>query len=267
MSGLSTDTAIVGFLGLGNMGGAIAQGLLKSGFPAERLVAFDVDQDKLDAFAGQTVDSIGALSERCDAVIVAVKPYLLGKVLPSLTADVSLVISVAAGTQIETIRAVCGDNVKAVVRSMPNTAASVCASTSALVAEEGTSDDARDLVEYLFAAVGEAVWLPNESLMHAATAVVGSGPAFIYVLAEALADAAVLNGMPRPSARRAAASMLRGAGELLCAHDGSPAELKDAVASPGGTTIAGLCTLEETGFRASVIAAISATVQRSEELA
>ncbi len=267
MKHLTNDTAVIGILGLGNMGGAIAEGLIAAGFPAERLAAFDLDRARVAAFPGRHASDVQELASICDVLIAAVKPHVIPRLLAEITCELPLVISVGAGLPIASLRAACGNNVGSVVRAMPNTAASIGRSTSALVAEAGTDSSHTAVAEHVFSQIGEVIWLSSESLMHTATALVGSAPAFIYVLAEALADAAVLGGLPRPEARRAAASMLRGAGELLVAHDGSPAELKDRVASPGGTTIAGLCSLEETGFRASAIAAISATARRSEEMA
>lgn len=264
-----TSRLAVGVLGLGNMGGAIAAGLLRAGHPSDKLFGFDLNAAAVDAFGGTAVDSVASLLDSADVLVVAVKPYHLESVLGAAFDDgrVDTVISVAAGVSLATLRSYVGHGADAVVRAMPNTAAEVGRSTTALVAEAGCNPRHIDAATAIFSAVGTATWLANEELMHPATAVVGSAPAFIYVLAEALADAAVLDGIPRGDARRMVGSMIAGAGALLEAHDGSPAELKDRVASPNGTTIRGLRALEVGGFRAALLDAVAATTDRSKELA
>lgn len=261
MSAIETN---VGILGLGNMGGAIARGLLKGGYPAERLFGFDAYASVLDAFGGTACTSVDALCQACDVLVVAVKPHHVVSVLGGIAEPPSVIVSVAAGLAVAPIAAAVPDT--AVVRAMPNTAAAVGRSTTALFADETTEASACAAAEDVFSRIGGVFWVADESKMHPATALVGSAPAFVYVFAEALADAAVAHGIGRMDARRAAASMIAGAGALLDAHEGSPADLKDGVASPGGTTIAGLNALEATGLRASVIEAFRATVARSEEM-
>lgn len=257
----------VGIVGLGNMGGAIARGLLDAGVPAEDVLGFDVDPARSARFGGVGVAAVDELVARSEVVVAAVKPYHLAGAFRGIWNRAGgVLVSVAAGTGIADLRAMVGDGPRAVVRAMPNTAAGIRRSTTALVAEARCSEDDRALAEWLFGLVGETCWLADERLMHVATAVVGSAPAFVYVLAEALADAAVLEGLSRDDARRLTASMIRGAGDLLVAHDGSPAELKDRVASPSGTTIRGLRALEDLGFRAAAMEAVARTTARSKEL-
>jgi pyrroline-5-carboxylate reductase len=247
------------------MGAAIATGLLLSGADPARIHGFDADAAKVAAFGGTGSDSVAALESAVDIVIVAVKPHIVPAILPQLSGR-SCVVSVAAGVTLTTLESGLPDGTP-VVRAMPNTAAAVGKSTTALVATAGASEDDVSKVVRVFDAVGTTVRLDREELMHVATAIVGSGPAFVYVLAEALADGAVAGGMPRALAREAVSGMLTGAAALLAAHDGSPAELKDRVASPGGTTIAGVRALEIHGMRNAAIEAVLAAAARSEELA
>lgn len=254
----------IGIVGLGNMGAAIADGLVLSGLPTGQLYGFDADPAKLSAFAGESAETMAVLESSVDVLIIAVKPHIVPAVLARV-AGRTLVVSVAAGVTLATLASSLPAGTP-VVRAMPNTAAAVGKSTTALVAGEEASVDDLALATRVFDAFGTTVCLAREELMHVATAVVGSGPAFIYVLAEALADGAVAGGMPRQLAREAVSGMISGAAALLAAHEGSPAELKDRVASPGGTTIAGLRALESHGLREAAIEAVLAAAARSQEL-
>lgn len=258
----------VGFIGLGNMGGSLVSGLLVGGVPPAEIYGYDPSPGRADALGCTSSPSLNALLDAADCVVVCVKPHLVGGVLQAVSAHGGnpIVVSVAAGIELATLSAAV-PGARAVARAMPNTAARVGASTTALVAAPGTPASAVANASALFERVGSVIALDREELMHIATAVVGSGPAFVYVLAEALADGAVAGGMPRPLARHAVTGMLRGAAALLAEHDGSPAELKDQVASPGGTTIAGLRALEAHGFRDATIEAVLGAARRSEEMA
>ena len=257
----------VGFIGLGNMGGALVQGLLADGFDPPKLHGLDLDRDRARSLGCTPHGGLTSLLDASDCVVVCVKPHLITGVLESINEHGrdTLVVSVAAGLELSTLRAAAPD-VRGIVRAMPNTAARVRASTTAIVAPPDTPPELLTAATALFDRVGTTVVLSRESLMHVATAVVGSGPAFVYVLAEALADGAVAGGLPRGLARDAVTGMLSGAAALLSDHDGSPAELKDQVASPGGTTIAGLRALEAHGFRDAAIEAVLAAARRSEEM-
>ncbi len=255
----------VGIVGLGNMGSAIASGLLLAGYSPCSVRGFDADSAKLAAFAGAPSTSVSELEAASDVVVIAVKPHIVPAVLRELRGG-ACIVSVAAGVMLETLSSGLPGGTP-VVRAMPNTAAAVGKSTTALVRSTTTAPEAFNQALAVFGALGTVVRLSREHLMHVATAVVGSGPAFVYVLAEALTDGAVAGGMPRALAREAVSGMLSGAAALLAAHEGSPSELKDRVASPGGTTIAGVRALEECGFRHAAIEAVLAASARSEELA
>ena len=264
-----SQTSNIGFIGLGNMGGAIASGLLRAGaWSPSQLHGFDAAAARVAAFGGRGHARCADVLDVSDVIVVAVKPHIVPSVLAEIAAHgtSAAIVSVAAGVSLSTIGSIAV-NARGIVRAMPNTAAAVGASTSALVASSTTPQEVVDEVVAIFDAIGTSITLDRESLMHVSTALVGSGPAFVYVLAEALADGAVAAGMPRQLARDAAAGMLTGAAALLASHPGSPAELKDRVASPGGTTIAGLRALESHGFRDAIIEAVLAASRRSEELA
>ncbi len=269
MQAIDWTRATLGFVGLGNMGGALAGGVAASGLVGvDRIVGFDLAGGSLPDGARRAT-SAREVGQLCDAVVLAVKPHQIAAVAAEVSDTPQpphVVVSVAAGLSTASIRAALGAGGPAVVRAMPNVAASVGASTTAIVGEPGCPSELAASVCELFAQVGEVVVLGDEEKMHVGTALVGSGPAFAFVFAEALADAAVADGMPREDARRCAASMLLGAARLLLADAASPAELKDRVGSPGGTTMAGIAALESRAFRSAVIAAMRAATARSREM-
>ena len=258
----------IGIIGLGNMGGALAAGLLRSGLAPTRLSGFDPSLAALDAFGGQAAAGVGPLAAESDVVVIAVKPHLVAGVAAEVGRAArpgTIVVSVAAGIESRTIDAALSAPLP-LVRAMPNIAATVGASATALHSERADGSQ-RATAQALFETIGQVVWLPRESEMHVFTALASSGPAFVCVFAEALADAAVREGMSRANARAATAAMLEGAARMLRAHAGSPAELKDAVSSPGGTTIVGLCAMEAAGFRAATMAGVEAATSRSRRIA
>ena len=254
-------------VGFGNMGGALVERWLARGvITREAVVVYDVAPERAAALGLRTVTDASALSTACDTLLLAVKPQVLGAVAPSLAhLDPSLTLSVLAGTSVEALRN-AGVPGQTLVRAMPNTAAKIGASATVLYSESGSAAGNRALAEALFSAVGTCAWVEREALMHAATAVVGSGPAFVYMLAEALADAGVAGGLPRQTAQQLVAAMLSGAGQLLAQEPSAAAALKDAVASPAGTTIAGIEALERYAFRGAAMAAVDAAIARSRGL-
>lgn len=261
--------ASVGFVGLGNMGAALAAGLIRSGrLPATSVFGFDPSASVAPDFAGRRCGSLAEVASASELLVLAVKPHLIGAVcaeIASLEKRPAMVVSIAAGVPHEAMASALGSGVR-VVRSMPNLAATLGFSATALYAKPSDTEALAAAV-WLFEAVGSVVTLARESDMHAFTAVAGSGPAFACLFAEALADAGVHEGLTRETARVAAAAMLRGAAELLLVPGSSPGAVKDAVSSPGGTTIAGIAALESGGFRGAVMSAVIATAQRSRDLA
>ena len=260
----------LGVIGFGRMGAALVHSALASGLTTgDRIVAFDTDESLLENVAIRTTGSAGAVASLADVVIIAVKPHHVPAVLAEIRdADIqcTLVISIAAGIELAALRGGLGESPVQIVRAMPNLAVTVGMSITALVAEPTTGRDRLKTAESFFESCGSVVHLAREEEMHVFTALASSGPAFAAVFAEALADGAVSEGLSRKAARSVTAQMLRGAAELLTLESGSPAELKDLVSSPGGTTIAGLVELEKAGFRSAAIHAIKAATARSRQL-
>jgi pyrroline-5-carboxylate reductase len=202
-----------------------------------------------------------------DAVILAVKPYHVGQVLyelkPYLTSE-HLIISIAAGVKISMMEEHLNSGVR-VVRVMPNQPCLVSASASAYAMGKSARKDDKDTVQKILESVGTASCL-DEKLLDAVTGLSGSGPAYVYMFIEALADGGVLAGLPRDVAVMLAAQTVLGSAKTILETRKHPGEMKDMVASPAGTTIQGIKTLEEAGFRGAVIRAVEAGAKRSAEL-
>jgi pyrroline-5-carboxylate reductase len=200
----------------------------------------------------------------CDAVVIAVKPPdATEAVAAAVAAGARRVLSIAAGVSLATLQRAAGDGV-AVVRAMPNTPALVGQGAAAISGGSSTSDDDLDWAEGVLAAVGTVVRVPEQQL-DAVTGIAGSGPAYLFMVAEALIDGGVLAGLPRDVAEALVTQLMVGSGALLAAR-GDAAHLRAMVTSPGGTTAAGLRVLEESGLRSALIEAVVAATQRSREL-
>ncbi len=257
-------------LGGGRMGEALVRGLLDSGWDADALAVAEVDADRRRdlelQFPGIRVAPSPAWAVAdADVVIVAVKPGdargALEQSLPSLAAD-TLIVSIAAGVRIATLEAAAPG--RPVVRAMPNTPAVVRRAATAIAGGAHTTEDHLATAERILGAVGIVVRVP-ESHLDAVTALSGSGPAYVFLIAEALTDAGVLAGLPRPVADALTRETLLGAATLL-AEGEQPEQLRAAVTSPGGTTAAGLHVLESHGVRAAILDAVLAAAARSREL-
>jgi len=258
-------------IGGGMMGAALVRGFVGQGIlePAEIIVS-DVDASRRQALTTElgvaVTDDNAAAVAQSEAVLVAIKPQVAAAVLPSLrdaVSDGQLVISIMAGVTIGRLRELLGD-APALVRVMPNIPATVQTAASAYAVDAKVTDQQAAEVQRLLEAVGVALPV-EERLMDAVTGLSGSGPAFLAVFIEALADGGVAAGLPRKAALELATQTVMGAAKL-CQELDSPALLKDMVASPGGTTIAGLSALEAGGLRSAVIEAVLAAARRSEEL-
>lgn len=261
----------VALLGTGQMGEALLGGWLASGLVEPASVwATDASAERRDLAKRRFGVRVGAGNAEAAAwaevVVLAVKPQTLPALLREIApaAGGRLLVSIAAGVSIRTIAGMVGTGAR-VVRVMPNAPALVRAGVSALAVGPGVSDVEADLARRLFDAVGLAVMV-EERLMDAVTGLSGSGPAYVAVVIEAMADGGVKAGLPRETAERLAAQTVLGAARMLLETGEHPARLKDRVASPGGTTIAGLAELERGGVRASLIAAVEAAARRSAEL-
>jgi pyrroline-5-carboxylate reductase len=262
----------IAIIGCGNMGEALVAGLLADGAatPAGLWVT-DVVMDRLGAlkqrYGIRTGGDNGEAASWADIVILAVKPQVMDRVLDELKDRLSertLVISIAAGVPLSRIAARLGGTRK-LVRVMPNTPCLIRAGASAVAAAPSVSAEERARAVRLFESVGTVV-IVEERLMDAVTGLSGSGPAYVFQIIEALADGGVKMGLPRDTALTLAAQTVLGAARQLIETGEHPARLKDKVASPGGTTIAGLHALEAGGVRSALIAAIEAATKRSEEL-
>jgi len=259
----------LGFIGVGNMGGAIIQGLVGGGRVApENLIYYDPDPGRQAQMAGLGVEAALDNAEvmHSPVVVLAVKPQILPAVLAGVKEFARpwhLIISIAAGVPLKVLEETFPES--RVIRVMPNTPTLVSAGMAALAPGSRTTPDDLALALELFQAVGQAV-VVEERLMDAVTGLSGSGPAFVAIFIEALADGGVKMGLPRPLAHTMAVQTVLGTAKLCQEEDLHPAKLKDMVTSPGGTTIAGLHALESGGFRGLVMDAVSAAAARSKEL-
>jgi pyrroline-5-carboxylate reductase len=260
----------IAFIGGGNMASALIQGLLQRGTTTpERLLVTDVSAESLTALHARHHVAISGDNLRAcasDVIVLAVKPQVFPTLLPQLAPRLrseSLVISIAAGVPLPAIEAQLP--AARVVRAMPNTPALVSAGATALAA--GTRANAADLAlaREIFASVGEVVEVP-EAQMDAVTSLSGSGPAYVFLLVEALAEAGAQLGLPGETAALLARQTVFGAGQLLQAGTETAGELRRRVTSPGGTTAAGITALEANGFRAAVLACLQAACARGAEL-
>jgi pyrroline-5-carboxylate reductase len=262
----------VGFLGAGRMATALAKGLVAAGFTsADAILASDPLAAGRDSFAKtsgcrSTASNLDVV-RGADVLVLAVKPGHVAEVLAEISGDVQsrhLVISIAAGVPLRTIAAALGSQAR-LARVMPNTPCLVGAGASAYALGGGATAGDGTLVSRLLSTVGIAVELP-EAMLDAVTGLSGSGPAYVYQVIEALSDGGVLMGLPRDVATRLASQTVLGAAQMVIQTGDAPAVLKDAVASPGGTTIAGLHALETAGLRAALMNAVQAATLRSREL-
>ncbi|HLA84833.1 MAG TPA: pyrroline-5-carboxylate reductase [Thermoguttaceae bacterium] len=262
----------IGLIGAGRMATALVQGMVRAGLgAAEDVLAADPSVDARRRFAkatgAQAVDNNQAVIDSCDAVVLAVKPQNLEAVLATLRGQVDerhLVISILAGVRLATLGEGLGTRAR-LARVMPNTPCLVGQGASGYCLAPGATAADRALVEQLFGAVGLVVRV-DEPLLDAVTGLSGSGPAFVYAMIEALADGGASMGLPRDVATRLAAQTVRGAAEMVLVTGETPGALKDRVASPGGTTVAGLRVLDSAGFPAALSAAVVAAAERSVEL-
>ena len=266
------NTLRIGFLGAGKMATALARGWLAAGLvESARVAASDPVPQARQAF--HEITGMEAMADNrklvtnSDVLLLAVKPQSLAALLAEIRAAVSqkhLLVSIVAGATLRQLADGLGSD-RRLIRVMPNTPCLVGASASAFApAETATAEDVA-LVESLLNAVGRAFRLP-ERLLDAVTGLSGSGPAFVYVMIEALSDGGVRMGLPRDVATVLAAQTVLGAAKMVLETEMHTGALKDMVASPGGTTIAGLHALERGGLRAALMDAVEAATKRSAEL-
>jgi pyrroline-5-carboxylate reductase len=256
--------------GAGKMGGAMLMGWLAGGLDPARVVVLDPYlSDEIKALAARGVRLNPDVSDigKVAALILAVKPQMFAEAGPTLRALVgeSLVVSIMAGTTIAGITRTCGGRI---VRAMPNTPAAIGRGITVAVAASDVTSAQRDLTDALLRATGSVEWVNDESLIDAVTAVSGSGPAYVFLLAEEMARAGIAAGLPPDLAMKLARETVSGSGELLRQSDLDAATLRKNVTSPGGTTAAALGVLmADDGFEPLLTRAIAAAAARSKELA
>lgn len=261
----------IAFLGGGNMASAIIRGLLRAGTPPERITATVRRAEKKteleQAFGIRVLTDNLAAARDAEIVVLAVKPQAFNKLLTTVAPAIDhqkLVISVAAGVPIAALERRLGAGAR-IVRAMPNTPSLVGLGATALSGgEHATADDLR-LAQTIFDSVGITT-VVDEGLLDAVTGLSGSGPAYIFLIIEALSDAGVKVGLSRHVALKLAAQTVLGSAKLLMETGQHPGHLKDQVTSPGGTAIAGLHTLEAGGLRTTLIDAVEAATRRAKEL-
>lgn len=261
----------VGIIGVGNLGSALARGWLRRPDGDLRLLLFDADRRKLDPFCDDPRVDITATAVQVAAgagtVVVSIKPGDMDVVLRDLVGGVGpgqTVISTAAGVTLDRLRADLEVDCH-LFRIMPNLAVAYGEGVIALAPEEGTPPEAVSAVRRLFGGMGLVETLP-EGYFDAVTALTGSGPGFLAVVLEGLEDGGVHSGLPRPVSRAFVQQMALGTARVLGEEGVSPANLKDQVASPGGTTIAGLAVLEDRGVRGALLRAVQAATERGRQL-
>jgi pyrroline-5-carboxylate reductase len=262
----------LGFLGGGNMAAALVKGLVHAKvFPPEAILVSDVKEDRLallrDAHGVKTTSDNHALVKEVDVIVLAVKPQVIDKVLEGIGNDVradQLIVSIAAGVPVSAMEARLPKGTR-VVRTMPNTPATVDAGATAIAPGTHATEADLEVARSLFSGVGRVVTL-DESLLDAVTGLSGSGPAYVMLMIEALADGGVKVGLHRDTALLLAAQTVYGSAKLLLETGEHPGRLKDMVTSPGGTAIAGLHTLESGGLRRTLIDAVEAATNRAQEL-
>ena len=252
-------------VGGGNMGAALVGGLVSGGWAPADLAVVEVVDARRDAltemFPGVT---IAATVPPCDAALIAVKPYdASAAATAAATAGAQRVLSIAAGVSIDTLQQACGTGV-AVVRSIPNTPALLGKGAAAMCGGAFATIDDLEWAEGILGVVGTVVRVA-EPLLDAVTGLVGSGPAYLFLVAEALIDAGVLAGLTRPVADALVRQLFVGSAAMLDEY-GDPVALRAMVTSPGGTTAAGLRVLEEHGTRSALLEAVLAATERSQEL-
>jgi len=262
----------VAFLGAGNMGEALIKGLSQSGLvPAGSITASDPRAEHLGEIAKRygikAVADNATLVGGADVIILAVKPQIMASVVKEIAPivdDGKLLISIAAGVSTRKLRDQLGKPAR-LIRVMPNTPALVLEGVTAIARAEGLKPGDLEAAQELFAAVGKVVVL-DESAMDAVTGLSGSGPAYVAMAIEALADGGVKMGLDRATAMTLAAQTVLGSARLILYTGVHPGQLKDIVSSPGGTTIAGIAALEECGLRRAFIQAVERATLRSREL-
>ena len=258
----------IGFIGAGNMGGALATAVSKTDNAVSVCCAHKENAEALATRIGADVATACEIANDCDIIFLGVKPHILPVVADEIKATLAkrdnvCLVSMAAGVTFSRLREMFGD--LSMIRIMPNTPVSIGKGVILYTLGEKTTEADEDALCEILSKAG-ALHKLNEGVMDAATAVSGCGPAFVYMFIEAMADGGVKCGLPRTAAQLLAAQTLIGAAELCVQSEKHPGKLKDEVCSPGGSTIAGVAALENGKFRSTVIDAVESAYKRTKEL-
>lgn len=263
---------LIGFIGAGNMADSLAGGMIAKGIRPDRIWMSDpsrhcLDQRKEQHHVHVSQDNLD-VARRVDVLVLAVKPQVMGDACVDLREIIEtrqpLVISIAAGVTVANLRQWLGD--VPMVRCMPNTPSLVQAGATGLYAAPAVTAEQKEMAEQILNAVGAIFWFEDERELDAVTAVSGSGPAYFFLLMEALIDAAQDQGLSAKTARQLVLQTARGASQLALSSEDGPDVLRQRVTSPGGTTAAALDVFEQAGLREQVQAAVAAARERSEQL-
>jgi len=257
----------VGLIGAGNMGSAIASGIAQ-GIGSDKILAFDTDHAQLTRLQKETgirhTGFIGEVADSSDIIFLCVKPDIISSVCEKLNAFQGIIVSVAAGISIESLKKFAGQD-KKIVRAMPNTPCMAGAGMIVISPDGNTSPEEIKLVTGLLSFTGIVLEMP-EKMINAVTAVSGSGPAYALTFLQAMADGAVKLGIPRQAAMKLAGQTLYGTAKMFLDKIENPIKMRDNVISPAGTTIEAIHILERSGFSGIIIDAIEAAAKRAREL-
>ncbi len=262
----------IGFIGSGNMGSAMIKGIISSNLVSSKdIYVSDIDESKLKIIKEELGVNVTTKSKelvsKVDIIVLSVKPNIYSIVLNEIKNEIKddmLVITIAAGINIEFVENIIGND-KKVIRTMPNTPALVNEGMAAICPNKNISEDELKLVVSIFESFGKAEVL-KEYLIDSVIAVSGSSPAYVFKFIEAMADGAVLGGMPRDKAYKFAAQAVLGSAKMVLETGMHPAELKDMVCSPGGTTIEAIASLEKNKFSGTVIEAMEKCMDKSRNM-
>lgn len=264
----------IAMIGAGHMGSSLISGLIRNGHSSQQLWAADTNTEKLEELKSHfniqtTLNNIEAVNA-ADIVVFAIKPQMFAEVATDLAEVIQsrkpLILSIAAGIRESSIQEWLGGNIS-IVRAMPNMPAMIGCGATALYANPFVSEEQHSIAESILRAVGLTVWLSDENLIDAVTALSGSGPAYFFLIMEALQSAAEQLGLPADTARLLTMQTALGAARMAIESDKTPAELRHSVTSPGGTTEKAISVLEENKIREVFHEALHAAAQRSKELA
>ncbi len=260
------------FIGAGNMASCIIGGLIKKDFPAQQIIASAPSEKNLKSLKDTLNISVNSNNQQAvseaDIIVLSVKPQVLQSACEEISGSLThkpLIISIAAGISIESIDLWLGGNLP-IIRCMPNTPSQVLKGASGLIANTQVTDSQKQATSSLFSSIGIVEWVKDEAQMHAVTALSGSGPAYIFLVIEAMEAAAVKQGLSPETARKLAAQTAAGAAEMVLKSDIEPAQLKLNVMSPGGTTERAIQTFESLGLVSVFDQAINAATKRSIEM-